>query len=181
MSDHDAVPVKDSVPVDEAAASPVVEETLDIDVETAPATYVHQSSDDVTFVVMTAESVTFDLADSSPHLHLMEADIPYRNISIPIALVDAQALYNALHGVEGRRPGTHELASAIIRQLQVDIIAARILRVDQGVFYAEIDLMTPRGRERFDCRTSDAVILALRQGVPAPILCAQEVLDNFYS
>src|ERR1035437_8466241 len=100
MSDHAAVPVNDSVPVDEEAASPVVEETLDIDVETAPATYVHQSSDDVTFVVMTAESVTFDLADSSPHLHLMEADIPYRNISIPIALVDAQALYNALHRSE---------------------------------------------------------------------------------
>jgi bifunctional DNase/RNase len=180
MSDHDAVPLPESPP-DEATAAHVVEEARDLDPPSAPSTHVHQSSDDVTFIVMTAESVTFDLADSSPHLHLMEADIPYRNISIPIALVDAQALYSALHGVEGRRPGTHELASAIIRQLQADVIAARVVRVDQGVFFAEIDLMTPRGREKFDCRTSDAVILALRQVVPAPILCAQEVLDSFYS
>lgn len=180
MSDHEADSDQDDVPVDEETSSPATDEAPQV-VLTPPATYEHQSADDITFVVMTAESVTFDLADSSPHLHLMEDDIPYRNISIPIALPDAHALYNALNGVEGRRPGTHELASAIIRQLQADIIAARIVRVDQGVFYAEIDLMTPRGRERFDCRTSDAVILALRQGVPAPILCAQEVLDSFYS
>ncbi|HEY5120398.1 MAG TPA: bifunctional nuclease family protein [Acidimicrobiales bacterium] len=180
MSDDEAVSDHDHVRVDEETSSSAAEEAPPVDLA-APATDGHQSAHDVTFVLMSAESVTFDLADASPHLHLMEADVPYRNISIPIALADAHALHNALNGVEGRRPGTHELASAIIRQLQADIIAARIVRVDQGVFYAEIDLMTPRGRERFDCRTSDAVILALRQGVPAPILCAQEVLDSLYS
>src|SRR5665213_3189036 len=180
MSDYEAVSDQDHVPVDEETSLFAAEEAPPVDLA-APATDGQQSAHDVTFVLMSAESVTFDLADSSPHLHLMEADMPYRNISIPIALADAHALYNALNGVEGRRPGTHELASAIIRQLQADIIAARIVHVDQGVFHAEIDLMTPRGRERFDCRTSDAVILALRQGVPAPILCAEEVLDSFYS
>jgi bifunctional DNase/RNase len=41
-------------------------------------------------------------------------------------------------------------------------------------------VMTPRGREQFDCRTSDAFILALRQAVPAPILCAEEVIQSFF-
>jgi bifunctional DNase/RNase len=48
------------------------------------------------------------------------------------------------------------------------------------VFYAELDVMTPRGREVFDARPSDAFILALRQAVSAPILCDEEVLGQFF-
>jgi bifunctional DNase/RNase len=135
----------------------------------------------VDFRVMSVGSVLFDLANPSPQVHLMEEEPPYRHLSICIALTEAQALQNALEGIEGRRPGTHELASAIIRRLQADIIAVRIVRHENGIFYAELDLMTPRGREQFDCRTSDALILATRQSVPAPILCADEVLQSFYS
>ena len=138
------------------------------------------SGDDVVFRVMTAESVLFDLGDVSPQVHLMEAEAPFRYLSIPIALGEAHALYHAMNAIEGRRPGTHELITSIMGRLQADVIASRIVRHDQGVFYAELDLMTPRGRELFDCRTSDALILALRQSVPAPILCAESVLSDFY-
>lgn len=144
-------------------------------------TPVEPGPDDVVYRVMTAESVTYELSDASPQVHLMEAESPFRNISVPIALPEAYALHHAMQGVAGRRPSTHELASAIVARLQADIIAARIVRYADGVFYAELDLMTTRGREQFDCRTSDAIILALRQGVPAPILCAEEVLAAFYS
>ena len=137
--------------------------------------------DVVVFRVMNAESVLFDLSDTSPHVHLMEAEMPYRYLSIPIALPEAHALYNAINGVEGRRPSTHDLFSSLLAQLQADIITARILRYDQGVFYAELDVMTPRGRFTFDCRTSDALILAVRQTVSAPILCADGVLQQFYA
>ena len=136
---------------------------------------------EVQFRVMTAESVVFDLGDSSPLVHLMEAEVPFRSISIPIALPEAHALYNAMNAIEGRRPGTHELMASVIAELQADVIAVRIVRYEQGVFYAELDLMTTRGRAQFDCRTSDALILALRQGVPAPVLCADSVLSSFYS
>jgi bifunctional DNase/RNase len=138
-------------------------------------------ADAVQFRVMTVESVLFDLGEASPQVHLMEEESPFRYLSISVALPEAQAIHHALVGSKGPRPSTHELASAIIRQLQADIIAARILRHEGGVFYAELDLMTTRGRQQFDCRTSDAVILALRQPVAAPILCAEEVLATFYS
>ncbi len=130
------------------------------------------------FRVMDAVSVTYDLADSSPHVHLMESEFPFRNLSIPIALADAVALHQAMERVEGRRPGIHELTSQILARLGADVVAARIVRVDGGVFYAEIDLMSPRGREVIDCRTSDAIILALRQRVTSPILCAEDVLAD---
>ncbi|MFI5035842.1 MAG: bifunctional nuclease family protein [Acidimicrobiales bacterium] len=128
------------------------------------------------FRVVLAESVTYDLGDAAPQMHLMEAEPPYRNLSVPIALAEAVALHQALAHVEGRRPGTHELTSQILARLGADVVAARIVRCDDGVYYAELDVMGPRGREVIDCRTSDAVILALRQGVPAPILCAEAIL-----
>lgn len=132
------------------------------------------------FHVMSIESVLFDLSDSSPLVHLIEDEAPYRYLAIPIALPEAVALHNALDKIEGRRPGTHEVMAEVLRRLNADIVAARITRYESGVFYAELDVMTSRGRELFDCRTSDALILAMRQGVRAPVLCAESVLQSFY-
>jgi bifunctional DNase/RNase len=137
--------------------------------------------DTLQFNVMSIESVLFDLSDSSPLVHLIEEETPYRYLAIPIALPEAVALHNALDKIDGRRPGTHEVMAEVLRRLNADIVAARITRYELGVFYAELDLMTPRGHEVFDCRTSDALILATRQGVRAPVLCAESVLQAFYA
>jgi uncharacterized protein len=137
--------------------------------------------DTVQFNVMSIESVLFDLSDASPLVHLIEEETPYRYLAIPIALAEAVALHNALDKIDGRRPGTHEVMAEVLRRLNADIVAARITRYDGGVFYAELDLMTSRGHEIFDCRTSDALILATRQGVRAPVLCAESVLQAFYA
>jgi len=137
--------------------------------------------DTLKFNVMSIESVLFDLSDSSPLVHLIEEETPYRYLAIPIALAEAVALHNALDKIDGRRPGTHEVMAEVLRRLNADIVAVRITRYDSGVFFAELDLMTPRGREVFDCRTSDALILATRQGVRAPVLCAESVLQAFYA
>jgi bifunctional DNase/RNase len=134
-----------------------------------------------TFRVMNVESVLYDLNDASPLVHLMEAESPFRYLAIPLAVSDAIALQLAVSSVEGRRPSTSELMTTMLARLQAEVIAARIVRYDAGIFYAELDLMTPRGREVFDCRTSDALILALRQRVPAPILCAEEVLSLYFT
>ena len=123
----------------------------------------------VTFNVMSIESVLYDLSDSSPLVHLIEEDSPYRYLAIPIALTEAVALHNALDKIDGRRPATHELASEVLRRLNADIVAARITRYDGGVFYAELDLMTPGGRVRGDCRPSDGIVLALRMPVPGDL------------
>jgi hypothetical protein len=180
-SDEATTPLEPDVAVDEATSTsdeptttaepdvPVLEPVAEVDPDT------------VKFNVMSIESVLYDLSDSSPLVHLIEEETPYRYLAIPIALAEAVALHNALDKIDGRRPGTHEVMAEVLRRLNADIVAARITRYDGGVFYAELDLMTPRGREVFDCRTSDALILATRQGVRAPVLCAESVLQNFYA
>jgi bifunctional DNase/RNase len=160
--------VPEAVTVD-PTSDEIVEPTPDIDPDT------------VSFSVMSIESVLYDLSDSSPLVHLIEEETPYRYIAMPIALPEAVALHNALDKIDGRRPGTHEVIAEILRRLQADVVAARIVRYENGVFFAELDLMTPRGHEIFDCRTSDALILAARQSVRAPVLCAESVLQAFYA
>jgi bifunctional DNase/RNase len=137
--------------------------------------------ENVAFKVMHLETVMYDLTDPSPMVHLLEAESPFRYLVIPLGLADAIALQHAHSDIEGRRPTTHELMTTILTRLQAEVIAARIVRYEGGVFYAELDLMTPRGREVFDCRTSDALSLALRQRVSAPILCSEDVLQAYYA
>jgi uncharacterized protein len=180
----------ETLPIEEPSEQ-VVSVTVDTDVpdtkvpelvDTVDAEAVAEiDPDTLQFNVMSVESVLFDLSDSSPLVHLIEEETPYRYLAIPIALAEAVALHNALDKIDGRRPGTHEVMAEVLRRLNADIVAARITRYDSGVFYAELDLMTPRGHEVFDCRTSDALILATRQGVRAPVLCAESVLQAFYA
>jgi hypothetical protein len=49
---------------------------------------------------------------------------------------------------------------------------------EEGNLLAELDLMTPGGREVLDCRPSDGIVLALRMPVPAPILVDERLLDQ---
>jgi len=151
------------------------------DDDTPPAPASAPEPTEVVYRVLHLESVLYDLVDPSPTIHLVEAEPPYRYLVIPIALSDAVALHNALSNVVGRRPSTHELVTTVFTRLQAEVIAAKIVRVENGVFFAELDLMTPKGREVFDCRVSDALTLALRQSAAAPILCADEVLASFYA
>ncbi len=147
----------------------------------APDEAPEDAGEPLAFRVMHFESVLYDLADPSPYVHLQEAESPFRYLAIPVATPDAVAVHAAHIQVTGRRPTTHELLATALARARVDVIAARIVRYEGGVFFAEVDLMTPHGREVLDCRASDALALALRQGVPAPILCAEEVLRAYYT
>jgi hypothetical protein len=132
-------------------------------------------ADEVTFRVVQVADIAFDFFATTSTLVLREAEGSHRELIIPIALADATAIHQAWRHLVGRRPTTTELVTFILQELQADVIAARIVRLDAGVFYAELDLMTPKGRRVFDCRASDAIALALRQAVAAPMLVAEDV------
>lgn len=122
------------------------------------------------FIVVYVASVLFELPATHPILTMREEQWPYRTLSFPIGLPEAQSVALALEETRAARPSTHEMFSDALAATQNDIIAARIVSEQRGVYYAELDLMNPRGRTVLDCRPTDAIILALRQKVPAPIL-----------
>jgi bifunctional DNase/RNase len=65
----------------------------------------------------------------------------------------------------------------VLRETRTDIVAVRITSFEGGIFKAELDLMTRNGRVILDCRPTDGLILAMRHGVKAPILCDVSVLE----
>ena len=131
-----------------------------------------------TFRVMEVEDVSLDLPSQFPAVTLVESEPPMRTLVFPVGLPEGTAIAQALRGMEGRRPMTHELFMQVIKRARIDVIAVRVVGREEGTLLAELDLMTPGGRERVDCRPSDGIVLALRMPVPAPILVDERLLED---
>ncbi len=129
------------------------------------------------FAVMDVGTIAFNLPSPSPELNLVEAAAPFRSLSIYVAIADAQILASAKDQTALARPSTHDLFVATLARLRCDVVAVRITNYDEGIFYGEIELMTPEGSMTMDSRVSDGVVIALRTG--AQILCAEKVLNFF--
>ena len=127
---------------------------------------------------MDVEDVSLDLPSAYPSVTLVESEPPMRALVFPVGLPEGTAMAQALRRMESRRPMTHELFMQVLQQARIDVIALRLVGRDEGNLLAELDLMTPAGRVRVDCRPSDGIVLALRMPVPAPILVDERLLDE---
>jgi len=130
------------------------------------------------FRVMDVEDVSLDLPSTYPAVTLVESEPPMRVLVFPVGLPEGSAMAQALRRMDSRRPMTHELFMQVLQEARIDVIALRLVGRDEGNLLAELDLMTPAGRVRVDCRPSDGIILALRMPVPAPILVDERLLDE---
>ena len=131
-----------------------------------------------TFRVMDVEDVSLDMPSQFPAVTLVESEPPMRTLVFPVGLPEGTAIAQALRRMEGRRPMTHELFVQVLQRARIDVIAVRLVGREEGTLLAELDLMTPGGRERVDCRPSDGIVLALRMPVPAPILVDERLLED---
>jgi bifunctional DNase/RNase len=132
----------------------------------------------VTFRVMDVEDVSLSLPQQYPVVTLVETEPPMRALVFPVGLAEGTAMAQALRRMDSRRPMTHELFMTVLRRARIDVIAVRLVGREEGNYLAELDLMTPAGRERVDCRPSDGIVLALRMPVPAPILVDERLLEH---
>jgi bifunctional DNase/RNase len=130
------------------------------------------------FRVMDVQDVALDLPSQYPAVTLAESEPPLRVLVFPVGLPEGTAMAQALRRMEGRRPMTHELFVQVLQRARIDVIAVRLVGREEGNLLAELDLMTPAGREVLDCRPSDGIVLALRMPVPAPILVDERLLDQ---
>ena len=130
------------------------------------------------FRVMDVEDVMLDLPSQYPTVTLVEAEPPMRSLVFPIGLTEGTALALALRRMDSPRPMTHELFMEVLQRVHIDVIAVRLTGRDAGNYLAELDLMAPNGRERVPCRPSDALVLALRMPVTAPILVDERLLEQ---
>jgi bifunctional DNase/RNase len=113
--------------------------------------------------------VRIDLPAGVPMLLLREVD-GTRGLPIWIGAAEASAIANALEGATPPRPLTHDLMADLLEALGHTLTAVKITEVEEGTFYAVIEV----DGEQVSARPSDAVALALRVG--APIYAAEDVL-----
>jgi bifunctional DNase/RNase len=130
------------------------------------------------FRVTEVEDVSLDLPALFPAVTLTETEPPGRVLVFPVGLAEGTAIAAALRRMDSPRPLTHELFARVLQRARIDVIALKLVGREQGVYLAELDLMTPSGRERVDCRPSDGLVLALRMPVPAPVLVDERLLET---
>jgi len=99
-----------------------------------------------------------------------------RLLPITIGGVEARAIAHAAHGEPVRRPSTHDLLATVIGRLGGRLARVVIHDLREETFYCQLELDGDRGVLEVDCRTSDAVALAVR--TDSPIFATEEVLDR---
>jgi bifunctional DNase/RNase len=129
-----------------------------------------------TYRVMDIEDVSLELPTQFPSVRLVESEPPNRILVFPVGLVEGTAMALALRRMRSPRPMTHELFMDVLQRVRIDVIAVRLIGRESGNYLAELDLMTPQGRERLSCRPSDGLVLALRMPVASPILVDERLL-----
>jgi uncharacterized protein len=127
------------------------------------------------FRVVEVVEVTMALPSPYPTVTLREAEPPYRTLTIPVGLPEGTALAHALYKVATPRPLTHQLMVEVLQRLNTDLAAVRLVARFSGTYVAELDLVGVHGHEVVSCRPTDGLTLALRQGVPSPILADERL------
>jgi bifunctional DNase/RNase len=121
--------------------------------------------------------VALVLPSTHPVIILQEADMPYRELRIPIGGAEGVAIGYAARQVATPRPLTHELISRLLDAFDLSLDAVHITSVEGANFVAELLVSGPKGVRSIDCRPSDAIALALRRSISVPIMAAPHVLE----
>lgn len=98
-----------------------------------------------------------------------------RKLPIIVGPFEAQAIAIPLEGIEVDRPLTHDLFLSLSKKLDFTISEVFIYQIKEGIFYAHLIVDTTDAQTQIDCRTSDAIAIAVRFN--CPIYTTEEVLE----
>ena len=108
---------------------------------------------------------------------LLKEDDGDQVLPILVGSFEAQSIALALEVVATPRPLTHDLICEIIKGIDADLISVNISQLNDGVFYARIEIEgADFGFRSIDARPSDAIAVALR--LNTPILVSADVIKE---
>lgn len=107
-------------------------------------------------VTPTAQGNALLLVDTQTHM------------AVPIFIGDTEALSIQLRLEKRRyeRPLTHDLLDSMVRRLDGEVDSVRVDKLENNVFYGTVVVRRGDRLLEFDARSSDAVALAVGNGVP---------------
>ena len=100
-----------------------------------------------------------------------------RKLPVIVGSFEAQSIALALEAMETPRPLTHDLIGLLIDEIDANLVAVRITNIEDGVFYASLDINGKiTGKRSIDSRPSDAIAVGLR--MKAPIMISDELFEE---
>ena len=114
--------------------------------------------------------------DVEIHLLMLEEEDGGRKLPIIIGGFEAKSILIALQKVELKRPIIYDLMLEMMSQYNIEIIRVDIVRKSGEAYFSKLVVIQDADELSLDCRTSDAVALAVRYG--APIYIEEEILEE---
>ncbi|WP_232700397.1 bifunctional nuclease family protein [Halobacterium wangiae] len=97
-------------------------------------------------------------------------------LPIFIGFDEATSIARGLDARDIGRPLTHDLTLDLVEELGGRIDRVVVTHVEDGTYYADLHVQTPRGDEVVDARPSDSLALVAR--TDAPIEVAEDVFEE---
>jgi bifunctional DNase/RNase len=116
------------------------------------------------------------LQDGEDHLLVLREQDGERLLPITIGRYEAHAILRATGRAPAGRPGAHDLLASVIARLGGTLERVLIHDLREDTFFSQLELVGEHGLMEVDCRTSDAVALAVR--LEAPIFATREVVER---
>ncbi len=121
------------------------------------------------------DSIRISLVSQHRIIVLKEMDNE-RRLPIWIGPCEADAITMELQDVKIARPVTHDLLTEIISEMGGGISHVMIKALKDGVFYASTFIDKSQTMIEIDCRSSDAIAVAVRAN--CPIFVAPDVMEE---
>ncbi len=99
-----------------------------------------------------------------------------RKVPIIIGQFEAQYIAIQLEGLYTGRPLTHDLFNKIFTEFDIKISDVLIYNLNEGIFYSYLNLKKGNIISTIECRTSDAIAIAIRNN--CPIFISEEIINS---
>jgi len=120
--------------------------------------------------------ITFSQVQAGAYALVLAEENGVRRVPVIIGTPEAQSIAIFLEGLQPPRPLTHDLFITFMDLVNIALKEIFIYKFSEGVFYSEL-VFTNNGKEiKIDSRTSDAIALAVRAGVP--IFTTEEIMKE---
>jgi bifunctional DNase/RNase len=118
--------------------------------------------------------ISYSQTQSGAYALILTEENGERRIPIIVGGFEAQSIAIELEGLKPPRPLTHDLFMNFAKVFGITIKEVVIYKLEEGVFYSQLQCDNGAENITIDARTSDAIALALR--FKCPIYTTEEII-----
>lgn len=113
-------------------------------------------------IILDIAGLTFSPSQKDAYILVLSERNGDRKIPILIGSHEAQAIAIEMEHMQSPRPLTHDLFKTLGDKMGFSVSNIFINKLDDGIFYSQLTIVQGDKTYHVDCRTSDAVAIALR-------------------